>query len=140
MTHNGPAVGFSKRYPTTAPPQICPGRPESCHGARRVQGGFCHPGTSFIDHYAFRGTKLIDETDLSRCNKCYKRALAQCRGTSYPEARKLSSYRRHNCEQVRVSGYKIQQYLSDEQGLAKTMTSLLTLPSVLAEGVFLFRI
>ena len=58
----------------------------------------------------------------------------QCRGTNYPEARK------HNCEQVRVSGYKIQQDLSEEQGFAKTVTSLLTLPSVLAEGVFLFRI
>ena len=83
---------------------------------------------------------LIDETDLSKCNKCYKRALAQCRGRSYPEARKLSSYRRYNCVQVWVSEYKIQKYLSEEQGLAKTMTSLLTLPSVLAEGVFLFRI
>jgi hypothetical protein len=41
-----------------------------------VQGGygtcFCHPGTNFIEHYACRGTSLISETDLSRCNKCYK--------------------------------------------------------------------
>ena len=114
--------------------------PENCHGARRVRRSFCHPGTSFIDHYACRGTKLIDETELSKCNKCYKRALAQCRGTSYLGARKLSSYRRHNCEQVREFGYKIQQDLSEKQGFAKTVTSLLTLPSVLAEGVFLFRI
>jgi hypothetical protein len=48
MPPNGPAVGFSKRYPTTAPPQICPGRPKSCHGARRVRRGYCHPGTSFM--------------------------------------------------------------------------------------------
>ena len=42
------------------------------------------------------------------------------------------------CGQVRESGYKIQQDLSEEQGSAKTMTSLLTLPSVL--GVVLFFI
>ena len=105
---NGPAVGFSKRYPTTAPPQICHGRPESCHGARRVRRGFCHQGTSFIDHYACRGTKPIDGTKLSKRNKCYKKALEQHRGTDYPEARKLSSYRRQSCGQVRASGYKIQ--------------------------------
>jgi hypothetical protein len=90
---NGPAVGFSKRYPTTAPPGICLGSPESCHGARRVWRTFCRPGTSFIDHYACRGTMLIDETKLSRCNKCYKRALAQCRGTCCPGAGKLSRCR-----------------------------------------------
>ena len=38
------------------------------------------------------------------------------------------------CGQVRVSGYKIQQDLSEEQGYAKTVTSLLTLPSVLYLG------
>jgi len=43
-----------------------------------------------------------------------------------------------NCRQVRVSGYKIQQYLSDEQESAKTMTSLLTLPSVLGGRSFQF--
>ena len=35
------------------------------------------------------------------------------------------------CEQVRVSGYKIQQDLSEGHRFAKTVTSLLTLPSVL---------
>jgi len=35
------------------------------------------------------------------------------------------------CVQVRVSGYKLQQDLSEEQDSAKTVTSLLTLPSVL---------
>ena len=35
---------------------------------------------------------LIDETKLSICNKCYKMALAECRGTMLIEARKLSWY------------------------------------------------
>jgi len=110
LTYNGPAVGFSKRYPTTAPPQICPGRPESCHGAslpagrqgggacpaiaKRKRGrGFCHPGTRFGEYWRDRGTMQIYETELSKCNKCYKKALAQCRCTSYLGARKLSRCR-----------------------------------------------
>jgi hypothetical protein len=59
MTHNGPAVIISKRY---SPPVkvagaslvICPGRKE-----RRVRRGFCHPGTSFIEHYECRGTNCL---------------------------------------------------------------------------------
>jgi hypothetical protein len=46
--------------------------PRNCHDARRVRRSFCHPGTCFIGHYECRGTKLISETKLSRCNKCYK--------------------------------------------------------------------
>jgi len=65
LTANGPAVGFSKRYPTTAPPQICPGRPDNCHGARRVWRTFCSPGTNFNEHYECRDTKLIGATNLS---------------------------------------------------------------------------
>jgi len=42
-----------------------------------------------------------------------------------------------DCGQVRVSGYKIQQELSEEQGFAKTVTSLLTPPSVLYAGLIL---
>ena len=49
--------------------------------------------TNFIEHYACSGTKLIDETELSICNKCYKKALERCCGTSYLGARKLSRYR-----------------------------------------------
>jgi hypothetical protein len=40
-------------------------------------------------------------------------------------------------EQVRASGYKIQQYLSEDQGSAKTVTSLLTLSSMLG-AAFIF--
>ena len=38
---------------------------------------------------------------------------------------------------MRVSGYKIQQDLSEDHSFAKTVTSLLTLPSVLAEALIL---
>jgi hypothetical protein len=115
LNANGPAVGFSKRYPTTAPPGICPGRPESCHGARRVWRTFCRPGTNFIEHYACRGTKLIDDTNLSICNKCYKMALAQCRGTSYYGARKLSRCRIIIAGRCACPGARIITKLSWEQ-------------------------
>ncbi len=58
-----------------------------------VQGGY---GALFAvqvqilpKHYECRGTELIRETDLSNCNKCYKMALVQCRGTSCPGTRIL---------------------------------------------------
>ena len=86
-------VGVTRRKNRVGSWYPAPAGPESCHGARRVWRSFCHPGTSFIDHYACRGTMLIDDTNLSKCNKCYKRALAQCRGTSYLEARELSRCR-----------------------------------------------
>ena len=71
MTHNGPAVGLSKRYPTQHPGRVLVPRPEysggpkNCHGARRVWRTFCRPGTNFIEHYACRGTSLIGATNLS---------------------------------------------------------------------------
>jgi hypothetical protein len=47
-----------------------------------------------LGHYAFRGIKLIDETELSICNKCYKRALAQ----SCPGEAKRSRESRYNVD------------------------------------------
>ena len=44
------------------------------------------------------------------------------------------------CGQVQVSGYKIKQDLSEEQGSAKTVTSLLTLPSVLVAVLIYVKI
>jgi len=96
LAYNGPAIwgGCVTRrehragywYPEYSGPQ-------SCHGARRVWRTFCRHGTIFIEHYACRGTKLIDDTELSKCNKCYKRALAQCRDTSCLGVRNLSRCR-----------------------------------------------
>ena len=54
-------------------------------------------GYNFYEDYECRGTSLISGTDLSRCNKCYKWVLAQCRGTSYLGARNLSSYMNFYC-------------------------------------------
>ena len=131
LVHNGPAVCFSKRNPTTAPPRICPGRSENCHGARRVWRGFWHPGTNFNRSRACRGTKLISETNLSKCNKCYKKALVQCRGTSCLGARYLSRCRIIIASRCACPGTWPITNLSWVQELTKTVTSLLNIPSVL---------
>ena len=56
-------------YPTQAPPQNCPGRPESCPGARRVWRGFCRHGTNFIEGWRDRGTSMIGAAKLSPATK-----------------------------------------------------------------------
>jgi hypothetical protein len=104
MQANGPAVGFSKRNPTTAPPQICPGRPESCHGARRVWRGFWHPGTNFCEDYACRGTSMIGAGILSR----YRIFVGGTGAVSrYNLSRSQKSVKVQDlyCGQMRVSGY-----------------------------------
>jgi len=104
MTHNGPAVGFSKRNPTTAPPQICPGRPESCHGARRVWRGFWHPGTHFYEGYACRGTSLIEAANLSPVTNLVEGTGAVSR-YKLSRNRKIVMVQDLNCGQMSVSGY-----------------------------------
>jgi hypothetical protein len=96
LNANGPAIKggcVTRRSIRAGSSYPAPAGPQSCHGARRVWRTFCRPGTSFIDHYACRGTILIDETELSRRNKCYKRVLAQCRDTSCLGTKKLSRCR-----------------------------------------------
>jgi hypothetical protein len=76
MTPNGPAIKgvcVTRRSIRAGSWYPAPAGPQSCHGARRVWRTFCRPGTNLVEHYACRGIKLISETDLSRCNKCYKK-------------------------------------------------------------------
>jgi hypothetical protein len=106
LNANGPAVGFSKRNPTTAPPQICPGRPESCHGARRVWRGFWHPVTNFNEHYACRGTSLIGAAKLSLVTKLVAGTGAVSR-YKLSRSQKFITVQDLNCGQMRVSGFKM---------------------------------
>ena len=107
-----------------------PAGPESCHGARRVWRGFWHPGTSFIDHYACRGTSLIGAGKLSRY--CYFiNSTGAASRYKYDRSQETVTMLDLYYGQVRVSRRRFWQDLSWEQGPAKTMTSLLTLPSVL---------
>ena len=105
-------------YPTTAPPQICPGRPGGCHGARRVRRGFCHPGTSFNRRYACRGTSLIGAGKLSRC-RILDRGTGAVSRYKYDRSQETVKVQDLYCWQVRVSGCMIWQDLSWVQGLQK---------------------
>jgi len=104
MPHNGPAVGFSKRNPTSAPPRICPGRPQSCHGARRVWRGFWHPGTDFNEDYVCLGTRLTGARKLSRCRIIIKGTCAVSR-YNFGRSQKTVTVQDLNCVQMSVSGY-----------------------------------
>jgi hypothetical protein len=101
---------------------------------KRSEGGH---GTNFIAYWRGHGTIVIGAANLSPVTKL----LA---GTGAVSGYKLSRSQRTvtmqdlYCRQVRVSGYKIQQGLSEEQDSANTMTSLLTLPSVLGAGAFYY--
>jgi len=46
------SIRVESRYPASA-------GPESCHGARRVRRGFCHPGTSFVSYTSVAVQSLL---------------------------------------------------------------------------------
>jgi hypothetical protein len=132
MPHNGPAVEgvrVTRRSIRAGSCYPAPAGPINCHGARRVWRGFWHPGTNFCEHYACRGTSMIGAAKLSPVTKLVERTGAVSR---YKVDRSQVTVKVQDfyCGQVRVSGCRFWQDLSWEQGFAKTMTSLLTLPSV----------
>jgi len=140
MPYNGPAVGFSKRYPTQAPPQICPGRPRSCHGARRVWRTFCRPGTKFYEHYECRGTRLIGATNLSPVTNLVASTGAVSR-YNLSRSHKAVTVQDFNCVQMRVSGCKNHyEFVLGIGAKAKSVTNNLPILSVLAKVNLLYSI
>jgi len=74
---------------------------------------------------------------LSRLQKVYKWALAQCRGTNLQRSRKFIKVQNFNCEQLRESGFiTYYKFVLVAGTYAKTVTSLCTLLSVLCGAVF----
>ena len=117
-------------YPTPAPPQSCPGRPPSCHGARRVWRGFCKSRYKVYRSRACRGTSFIGARKLSRYRKFVRGTCAVSR-YNFDRSQETVTVQDLYCGHVRVSGCKFQQDLSWEQGAAKTMTNNLPILSVL---------
>ena len=74
---NGPAIWGGCVTRRSIRPENCPGRPESCHGARRVWRNFCRHGTNFAEHYECRGTRLIGSRTQVKVYKYLLRALAR---------------------------------------------------------------
>jgi hypothetical protein len=126
-------------YPTQHPVTILILLPESCHGARRVWRGFCHPGTNFIEHYACRGTSFIGARKLSRY-RIFVRGTCAVSRYKFDRSQKSVTLQDLYCGLVRVSGCKFWQDLSWEQGAAKTMTNNLPILSVLALCIYLILI
>ena len=100
-----------------------------------VQGGygtcFCRHGTNFIEHYACRGTSLIEASKLSR----YRLFVA---GTGAVSRYKISQSQKFikvqdlNCVQMRVSGCKNHyKFVLGAGAKAKTVTNNLPILSVL---------
>jgi hypothetical protein len=118
-------------YPAVAGPRICP-------GARRVWRTFCRHGTNFIEHYACRGTSLIEAASLSPVTKLVAGTGAVSR-YNLSRSQKTVTVQDYNCVQMSVSGCKNHYKAVLRAGAkAKSVTSLLTLPSVLC-AVFIFK-
>jgi hypothetical protein len=72
MNANGPAVGFSKRYPTQAPSGVLVPRASGATKLSRCKEGMAHFLPSwykFCELYACRGTILIGAANLSPVTK-----------------------------------------------------------------------
>jgi hypothetical protein len=100
--------------------------------ARRVWRTFCRPGTSFIEHYACRGTSLIGARKLSRY-RIFVRGTGAVSRYKLSRSQKSVTVQNFNCGQMHVSGcnghYK---FVLSAGAKAKSVTNNLPILSVLA--------
>jgi len=102
-----------------------------------VQGGygtcFCRPGTKFIEHYACRGTNLIEAANLSPIAKLVVGTGAVSR-YNLSRSQKFIMVQDFNWVQMSVSGCKNSYKIVLNAGAkAKTVTNNLPILSVLAK-------
>jgi len=128
---NGPAIWGGcvtrrsirarSRYPAPARPEICHAAPRasivSSGGARRVcraptkrseDGGalFASHGTNYNEHYACRGTSLIETGRLSPC-RIFVRSTRAVSRYNLSRSQKTVTVQDLYCVQVRESGFKM---------------------------------
>ena len=106
-----------------------------------VQGGygtcFCRHGTSFIEHYACRGTSLIGAANLSPVTNLVVGTGAVSR-YNLSRSQKLVTVQDFNCGQMRVSGCNGHyEFVLGAGAKAKTVTNNLPILSVLARVYFI---
>jgi len=119
MATNGPAVGFSKRYPKKPPGHLLIYfSRETVTVARRVRRGFCIWDTSFSRRYACRGTSMIGARKLSWC-RIFVAGTGAVSRYKFDRSQETVTMQDLNCGQVRVSGCRFFQDLSWEQDLQK---------------------
>jgi cellulose synthase/poly-beta-1,6-N-acetylglucosamine synthase-like glycosyltransferase len=100
---------------------------------------FLLSGYKFYRSRACRDTSLIGAGKVSRY-RIFVRGTGAVSRYKYDRNQKPVTVQDLYCGQVRVSGCKIWQDLSWWQGFAKTMTSPLIIPSVLAAGVVFYYV
>jgi hypothetical protein len=93
---------------------------------------------NFIEHYVCRGTNLIGATSLSPVTKLEEGTGAVSR-YKLSRSRKIVKVQDFDCVQLRESGFNGHyEFVMGAEAKAKTVTSLLIIPSVLAvRGIFL---
>jgi hypothetical protein len=104
-----------------------------------VQGGygacFCRHGTNFIEHYACRGTSLIEAGKLSRY-RIFVRGTCAVSRYNLSRSQKTVTVQDFNYEQMCVSGCKNHyKFVLSAGAKAKTVTNNLPILSVLGVGV-----
>jgi len=105
--------------------------PQNCHGARGVWRTFCRPGTNYIEHYACRGTSMIGAANLSSVTILVAGTGAVSR-YNLSRSHKSVTVQDFNCGQMRESGFNGHyEFVLGAGAKAKTVTSLLIIPSVL---------
>ena len=129
-------------YPTQHPGRVLVPRLRRGQKAVTVQGGygtcFCRLSTNFIEHYACRGTILIEAGKLSRYRMFIRSTGAVSR---YMLSRSQKSIKVQDlyCGQMSVSGCKNHyEFVLSAGAKAKTVTNNLPILSVLAH-VLLFN-
>jgi hypothetical protein len=136
--HNGPAIWggcVTRRKHRTESWYPAPAGPQSCHGARRVWRTFCRPGTKLVEHYACRGTSLIEAANLSQVTKLVA-GTGAVSWSKLSRSQKSVTVHNFNCVQMRVSGCNNHyEFVLSAGAKAKSVTNNLPILSVLA-GVF----
>jgi hypothetical protein len=98
---------------------------------------FCRPGTSFIEHYESRGTRLIGAANLSPVTKLVAGTGAVSR-YNLSRSQKFVKVQDLNCVQMQVSwcnGHY--EFVLGAGAKAKSVTNNLPLLSVLVAGCFI---
>lgn len=93
--------------------------------------GFCRHGTNLLVYWRDRGTNFLVTSNLSWCRKLVRSQLVQRRVKNLVEARNLSRYKSLLAGRCACPGAASWQNPGLRQESAKTVTSLLILPSVL---------
>ncbi len=120
VKHNGPAVCFSRCYPTQHPGRIlvprasgarrlsrCKERLRQGFGVqRRVWRAFCRHGTNFIEHWCDRGTRFLSGWEFIPVVKLVKGTGAISRYKFF-RSQKIVKVQDFNCGQLCESGCRV---------------------------------